>query len=69
MKQTRIPNRPTESCRILMPATEMQFFCRGCKGHDSRTLPASQWRELRCRCGSTDLLVYRMADDLTLAGR
>ena len=67
MKHAPTSHRLGEPGRVLTPAAELQFFCRGCKGHDSRTLPATRWREVRCRCGSSDLLIYRVANDLTLA--
>jgi hypothetical protein len=67
MRQLQNRSRRAEPSRVLMPAAEVQYFCRACKVHDSRTLREGQWRELRCRCGSTDLLIYRVSDDLALA--
>lgn len=67
MNRERVRTRHVDAGRVLTPAAELQFFCRGCKTHDSRTVLARRWREVRCRCGSSDLLIYRVADDLTLA--
>jgi hypothetical protein len=44
-------------------AIDVDYFCRGCKGHFSRTTPLRRMSDLACRCGSTDLLIYSVAGD------
>ncbi|MEX0749196.1 MAG: hypothetical protein WD359_00170 [Dehalococcoidia bacterium] len=43
---------------------EVEYFCRGCKGHYARTVPVKHFRETACRCGSHDLLVYSVASEV-----
>ena len=43
---------------------EADFFCKRCKGHYSGTFAVTGMNELRCRCGSDDLLIYSMVGDL-----
>jgi hypothetical protein len=42
---------------------EVEFFCRGCKGHYSSSVPVGTLSEVRCRCGSDNLLVYNLAGE------
>ena len=43
---------------------ELDYFCRGCKGHFSNTVPVAGLENTRCRCGSDNLLIYSMVGDL-----
>jgi hypothetical protein len=51
--------------RHTVPTTgiDVDYFCRTCKGHYSRTTPIRTLQDLACRCGSHDLLVYSVASD------
>ncbi len=40
--------------------TEVCYFCRTCKGHNSQLVDIGAFRSMRCRCGSGDLLVYQL---------
>jgi DNA-directed RNA polymerase subunit RPC12/RpoP len=53
--------------RRTVPTTgiEVEYFCRGCKGHYSRTVSLKALREIACRCGSRDLLVYSVASEIS----
>lgn len=42
---------------------ELEYYCRGCKGHFSTTVPVGMLRSATCRCGSDDLLVYSLAGE------
>ncbi len=44
-------------------AAELEYFCRGCKGHFTRVVPVEQLSRTTCRCGSSDLLVYAIAGE------
>lgn len=44
---------------------EMEYFCRGCKGHFSATVPLTALHAATCRCGSNNLLVYAVAGEFT----
>lgn len=50
---------------------ELEYYCRGCKGHFSSTVPYAALRQATCRCGSSNLLVYSIAGEATapLRGR
>lgn len=43
---------------------ELDYFCKRCKGHFSGTVPVTSLGEMRCRCGSDQLLVYSIVGDL-----
>ena len=52
--------------RIGSPTrVEIEFFCRGCKGHFSRTVPVAALHRATCRCGSDNILVYAMSGETT----
>ena len=42
---------------------ELEYFCRRCKGHYGSTVPVGTLKDMRCRCGSSDLLVYQLAGE------
>lgn len=42
---------------------ELEYFCRHCKGHFSSTVPVATMDQTRCRCGSSNLLVYAVAGE------
>lgn len=46
-------------------AANLEYFCRGCKGHDSRTVSLDQFWQTACRCGSRDLLIYNVNGETT----
>lgn len=45
-------------------SAELEYFCRGCKGHYATTVPVARVWDAACRCGSKDLLVYSVAGEL-----
>jgi hypothetical protein len=45
-------------------ASDVEYYCRGCKGHYSRIVPADAIRDTACRCGSRDLLIYHVAGEM-----
>jgi len=53
--------------RRTVPTTgvEVEYFCRGCKGHYSRTVPLKTLKEIACRCGSSNLLIYSVASEIS----
>jgi len=57
--------RPRRLSERLGPtqAADVEFFCRGCKGHYSRIVPVDDFWKTTCRCGSHDLLVYNVASE------
>lgn len=58
------PTRLRSARRLLTTTSaEVEYFCRGCKGHYGRAVPLAALRELACRCGSQDLLVYSLSAD------
>ena len=64
MKETNARSKIT---RFMMPTTaaDIEYFCKSCKGHYSRIVPVDALRQTRCRCGSSDLLVYSIAGEAT----
>ena len=44
-------------------AADIEYFCRGCKGHYSRVVPIDAFWRTTCRCGSSDLLVYSLSGE------
>jgi hypothetical protein len=44
---------------------EMEYFCRGCKGHYAATVPLATLSQASCRCGSGDLLVYSVSGEFS----
>jgi hypothetical protein len=46
-------------------SVEIEYFCRTCKGHYSRVVPVKAFETTRCRCGSSNLLIYSLAADIT----
>lgn len=44
-------------------SVELEYYCRGCKGHYSTTVPVVSLWQAACRCGSRDLLVYSVAGE------
>jgi hypothetical protein len=42
---------------------EVEYFCKGCKGHYSASVPVGGIGEARCRCGSDNLLIYSVAGE------
>ena len=42
---------------------ELEYFCRNCKGHFTRTVPIALLEHATCRCGSDNILVYAMAGE------
>jgi hypothetical protein len=63
MVQQIAPFRVSSRRVGLASRVELEYFCRGCKGHYSTSVPLSGLNAARCRCGSGDLLVYNMAGD------
>ncbi|HET6614555.1 MAG TPA: hypothetical protein VFH62_01600 [Dehalococcoidia bacterium] len=63
MNQQRVPSR-LDLRSVPTTGVEVEYFCRGCKGHYSRTVPITQFRQTACRCGSQDLLVYSVASEV-----
>jgi formylglycine-generating enzyme required for sulfatase activity len=49
----------------MTPTTmaDIEYFCRGCKGHYSRVVPVEAFWQTACRCGSTDLLIYSVSGE------
>ncbi len=44
---------------------DLEYFCRTCKGHFASTVPVTHMYEARCRCGSSNLLVYNVVGELS----
>jgi hypothetical protein len=42
---------------------DAEFFCRDCKGHYSASVPVGTLNDMRCRCGSRNLLIYNVAGE------
>ncbi len=62
-KETPTRLRRLDCRTISTTGIDVDYFCKGCKGHYSRTTPIYPLAELSCRCGSKDLLVYAVASD------
>jgi hypothetical protein len=60
----RVPPR-LDVRSVPTTGVEVEYFCRNCKGHYSRTVPVKHFRETACRCGSHDLLVYSVASEVS----
>ena len=60
-------NKRLDISRRIGPVSyvEMEYFCRACKGHYSRSVPIAKFSRQACRCGSTDLLVYSLSGDVS----
>lgn len=64
MNQLHTPVRlRLDRAHIPTTAADVDFFCRRCKGHYSRTAPVRTIGELACHCGSRDLLIYAVSSD------
>lgn len=60
------PPRERISQRIgAASRVDLEYFCRTCKGHFASTVPVTQMYEATCRCGSSNLLVYNVAGELS----
>jgi hypothetical protein len=46
-------------------SVELEFFCRRCKGHFSRTVPVAALHRATCRCGSDNILVYAISGEMS----
>jgi hypothetical protein len=64
VNQHKVPSR-LNLRSVPTTGVEVEYFCRGCKGHYSRTVPIKQFRETACRCGSRDLLIYSVASEVS----
>jgi len=53
--------------RVQTQAADVEYFCQKCCGHYSSTVRLEALSNLRCRCGSGELLVYQLAGDNTAA--
>lgn len=42
---------------------DVEYYCRGCKGHYSRIVAVDSFWQTACRCGSSDLLIYSVAGE------
>jgi hypothetical protein len=61
-----IPTKLDLSRRVgRTTSVEIEYFCRKCKGHYSRIVPIKAFESTRCRCGSSNLLIYSLAADVT----
>ncbi len=66
MRRTRTSNRMGGLISRVGRASriEIEYFCRGCRGHYSSSVPVKALSLASCRCGSRDLLVYDLSDDM-----
>ena len=64
MNTHKVPTR-LDLRGVPTTGVEVEYFCRGCKGHYSRTIPVKRFREVACRCGSQDLLIYSVATEVS----
>lgn len=46
--------------RVKTRDAEIEYFCRQCHGHYSRTVMLRTLPTATCRCGSSDLLIYQL---------
>ncbi len=45
-------------------AADVEYYCRGCKGHYSRIVALDAVFKTQCRCGSADLLIYNVSGEM-----
>ena len=46
-------------------SADIEYFCKGCKGHYSRVVSLGSFWRTTCRCGSSDLLIYSMSGEVS----
>lgn len=46
--------------RVATSDADIEYYCRRCRGHFTRTVPVRALASATCRCGSRDLLIYQL---------
>jgi hypothetical protein len=67
MNRMSLTNKAAAMTRRIGPSSgvELEYFCRNCKGHYSRSVPVASFWQTKCRCGSQNLLVYAISGEVT----
>jgi hypothetical protein len=67
MNRMSLTNKAAAMSRRIGPSSgvDLEYFCRTCKGHYSRSVPVASFWQTKCRCGSQDLLVYAISGEVT----
>jgi hypothetical protein len=66
MNRKHVPARLDLERRVgPASAVDVEYFCRRCKGHYSTAVPVDSFWQTRCRCGSTNLLIYSMSGEVS----